>query len=202
MASAPAYPYKRYTEHDSNMMRGRQRQCNPLHEAMRFDASGHTFYETPEATDLELRRKLVNQATKEYIKKREDVLKKPSRLKHASTHRSRPPPQPEPAQLSILEERQQRLSKYIDGYDTEHFFPHIYTGYGPPSYIRVTAFGPNAYTSKMNRKYLTTSQEAYAWEQPDMDVYAERGAFTKKGEFTSYLRATIMKQVNLKKTAH
>mmetsp|Transcript_11689 Transcript_11689/g.24459 ORF Transcript_11689/g.24459 Transcript_11689/m.24459 type:complete len:276 (-) Transcript_11689:1325-2152(-) len=85
-----------------------------------------------------------------------------------------------------------------DRYNTEHTFPHVYTGFGVPSKLKVTATGPvrgapGAYT---------TTQDSWKWEPPDPDVYLNRKYFRGKGGFTDYLRESIRKHVNLMKTAH
>jgi len=85
-----------------------------------------------------------------------------------------------------------------DRYNTEHKFPHVYTGFGVPSKLKVTATGP----LRNAPPYVTTSQESWKWEEPDPDVYLQRGHFNEKGTFTEFLRESIRKHVNLKKTAH
>jgi len=179
-------------------MRSWQRDSNPLHETLRYDAQGHYYYETPYPTNLQSRKQLLEQTKAAYDKQRKDVMKPRPRTHQqdgARRHRNVAASQPE---LSILEERQNRLSRYIEGYKVEHVFPHIYSGWGVPSTMPVTAFGPR----KGRPAYRTTSQEHYAWEPPDIDVYAERKNFTRKGDFTEYLRASIKKQVNLKRISH
>mmetsp|Transcript_9969 Transcript_9969/g.11585 ORF Transcript_9969/g.11585 Transcript_9969/m.11585 type:complete len:151 (+) Transcript_9969:112-564(+) len=148
------------------------RATNPLRDPLRHDASGRVFVDPPEPLNPELRASLIDKHFPDGIEGR------PRTTPAASIAQS------DASSGSGLEK-------------THHVFPHLW---GPPSKLTITAnTNPRA-----KNKLKTTSQDTYCLQELDQlddDIY-DRQNFVQKGNFTEYLRESIRKHVNLKKTAH
>lgn len=148
------------------------RATNPLRDPLRYDAEGKTLVDPPEGK--------VNQ----------DV-----RLQLLQKHL--PEGLGGPTAYTRPETVKTEASTGSGPNKTHHVYPHLW---GTPSKLTVT---DKSGSSRGKSKMMSTSQETYGYEAPDpYEQDEDRSNFVQKGNFTEYLRESIRKHVNLKKTAH
>eukprot|EP00238_Polyblepharides_amylifera_P007351 CAMPEP_0196585582 /NCGR_PEP_ID=MMETSP1081-20130531/51211_1 /TAXON_ID=36882 /ORGANISM="Pyramimonas amylifera, Strain CCMP720" /LENGTH=119 /DNA_ID=CAMNT_0041907179 /DNA_START=195 /DNA_END=551 /DNA_ORIENTATION=- len=119
---------------------------------MRFDNQGHFYYDPQPILNNEMRQVLLEREL------RSAQLRRPPSVhgQHAKHRGDR----------SVASSSNQtehgpggRLRGHIEDYSVEHKFPHIYTGWGVPTRMPVTAFGPH----RGRPAYYSTSQDDFKW---------------------------------------